>query len=150
MLLLIPLTAASTWVKVAWLPCCIHVYTVYTSIGGKGRCHTGCDLRDHRTQARRSAGKRSTPALKPMRKSPKQDQSVAPQTGPWSNKNFRFDCLFVFTLLCHNTDARLKKCAHRHNVILGIIKADYNIVKTRPSNFNNGNINVIEMGPTHA
>ena len=44
----------------------------------------------HRTQARKSAGERSTPDLKPVRKdtrSPKQEQSVAPQTVPWSNKN---------------------------------------------------------------
>ena len=70
-------------------PCRIHAYTVYTPIGGKGRCHTRHDLRDHRTQARKSAGKRSTPDLKPVRKdtqSPKQEQSVAPQTGPSSNK----------------------------------------------------------------
>ena len=88
----IRLTAASTLVKVARLPCRIHAYTVYTSIGGKGRCRTRCDLRDHRTQARKSAGERSTPALKPVRKatrSPKQVQSVAPQTGPWSNKKFK-------------------------------------------------------------
>ena len=66
-------------------PCHIHAYTVYTPIGGKGRCRTRCDLRDHRTQARKSAGERSTPDLKPVRKdtqSPKQEQSVAPQTGP--------------------------------------------------------------------
>ena len=83
------LTAASLWVKVAWLPCCIHAYTVYTSIGGKGRWCTRCDLQDHCTQARKSAGKRSTLDLKPVRKdtwSPKQEQSVAPQTGPWFKK----------------------------------------------------------------
>ena len=70
----------------------IHDYTVYTSVGGKGRCLTGCDLRDHHTQARKSAGERSAPALKPVRKdtlSPKQEQSVAPQTGPWSNKKIK-------------------------------------------------------------
>ena len=42
-------------------------------------------------QARKSTGERSTLDLKPMRKdtqSPKQEQSVALQTGPWSNKNF--------------------------------------------------------------
>ena len=39
------------------------------------------------------------------------------------------------------------KCGHRRNVILGIIKAHYNIVKTRPSNVNSLNINVIAMGP---
>ena len=87
----IRLTAASMWVKVTRLPCHIHAYTVYTSIGGKGRCHTRRDLKDHRTQARKSAGERSTPDLKPVRKdtrSPKQEQSVAPQTWPWSNKIF--------------------------------------------------------------
>ena len=35
------------------------------------------------------------------------------------------------------------------NVILGIIKAHYNIVKTRPSNVNCENINAIAMEPTH-
>ena len=73
-------------------PCRIHAYTVYTLIGGKGRCRTRRDLRDHRTQARKSAGERSTPDLKLVRKdtqSPKQEQSVAPQTGPWSNKNLK-------------------------------------------------------------
>ena len=30
------------------------------------------------------------------------------------------------------------------------IKAHYNIVETRPSNVNCGNINAIAMGPTHA
>ena len=54
----------------------VHAYTVYTPIGGKGRCHTSCDLQDHRTQARKSAGEISTLDLKPMRKdtqSPEQD-----------------------------------------------------------------------------
>ena len=40
-------------------------------------------------QARKSAGKISTLDLKPMRKdtrSPKQEQSVAPQNGPWSRQ----------------------------------------------------------------
>ena len=43
-------------------------------------------------QARKSAGERSTLDLKPVRKdtqSPKQEQSVAPQTGPLSDKNFK-------------------------------------------------------------
>ena len=65
------------------------LYTVYTPIGGKGRCHTSCDLQDHSMQARKSAGERSTLALKPMRKdtqSPKQEQSVAPQNGHLSKK----------------------------------------------------------------
>ena len=43
-----------------------------------------------------------------------------------------------------------EKYAHRRNVILGIIKAHYNIVKTRPSYVNCGNINAVAMGPTHA
>ena len=67
----------------------IHAYTVYTPIGGKSRCHTSCDLQDHSMQARKSAGEISTLDLKPMRKdtqSPKQEQSVAPQNGPWSKK----------------------------------------------------------------
>ena len=74
-------------------PCRIHAYTVYTPIGGKGKCRTRRDLRDHRMQARKSAGERSTPDLKPVRKdtrSPKQEQSVAPQTGPF----------FFFNLNC--------------------------------------------------
>ena len=40
-------------------------------------------------QTRKSAGKRSTLDLKPVRKdtqSPKQEQSLAPQNGPLSNK----------------------------------------------------------------
>ena len=45
---------------------------------------------------------------------------------------------------------QMEKYAHRRNVILGITKAHYNIVKTRPSNVNCGNISVIAMGPTHA
>ena len=43
-------------------------------------------------QARKSAGKISTLDLKPMRKdtrSPKQEQSVAPQNGPWSTPKFQ-------------------------------------------------------------
>ena len=43
----------------------------------------------------------------------------------------------------------MEKYAHRHNVILGITKAHYSIVKTRPSNVNCGDINVIAMGLTH-
>ena len=34
-------------------PCCIHTYTVYTPIGGKGRCRTSCDLQDHRTASKK-------------------------------------------------------------------------------------------------
>ena len=75
------------------LPCRIDAYTVYTTIGGKGRCHTRRDLQDHSMQARKSAHKISTLDLKPMRKdtrSLKQEQSVAPQNGPWSRqKNFK-------------------------------------------------------------
>ena len=41
----------------------------------------------------------------------------------------------------------MEKYGHRRNVILGIIIAHYNIVKTRPSNVNCGNINAIAMGP---
>ena len=74
-------------------PCRIHTYAVYTPIGGKGRCHTSCDFQDHSIQARKSAGEISTLNLKPMRKdtrSPKQEQSVAPQNRPWfPKKNFK-------------------------------------------------------------
>ena len=73
-------------------PCRIHAYTVYTPIGGKGRCCTRRDLQDHSMQARKSADKISTLDLKPMRKdtqSPKQEQSVAPQNGPWSRKKIK-------------------------------------------------------------
>ena len=72
------------------LPCRIQAYTVYTPIGGKGRCCTRCDLQDHRKRERVQV--RSTLDLKPMRKdtqSPKQEQSVAPRKGPWSNKNLK-------------------------------------------------------------
>ena len=44
---------------------------------------------------------------------------------------------------------KMEKHAHRRSDILGIIKAHYNIVKTRPSDVNCGNINAIAMGPTH-
>ena len=46
-------------------------------------------FQDHRKKERMQA--RSTLDLKPVRKdtqSPKQEQSVAPQNGPWSNKKF--------------------------------------------------------------
>ena len=79
-------------VRGAWPAMPYTLYTVYTPIGGKGRCHTSCDLQYHSMQARKSAGERSTLALKPMRKdtrSPKREQSVAPQNGHLSNKNFR-------------------------------------------------------------
>ena len=42
------------------------------------------------------------------------------------------------------------ECADRRNAILGIIKTHYNIVKTRPSYVNCGNINAIAMGFAHA
>ena len=80
------------------LPCRIHAYTVYTPIGGKGRCHTRCDLQDHSTQARKSAGEISTLDLKPMRKdtqSPKQEQSVAPQIKILKKKNKRITFTIV-------------------------------------------------------
>ena len=44
----------------------------------------------------------------------------------------------------------MEKNTHKHNVMYGIIKALYNIVKTRPTNINCGNINAIAMGPTQA
>ena len=45
---------------------------------------------------------------------------------------------------------QMEKYAHRRNVILGITKAHYNIVKNRSSNINCGNINAIAVEPTHA
>ena len=42
-----------------------------------------------------------------------------------------------------------EKYAHKRYVTVGITKAHYNIVKTRPSNVNCGKINAIAMGPTH-
>ena len=45
---------------------------------------------------------------------------------------------------------QMEEYANRRNVILGIIKAHYNIVKTRPSNVKCGNINAIAVKPTHA
>ena len=68
----------------------------------KGRCRTRCDLRDHSTQARMSAGERSTPDLWPVRKdtqSPKQEQSVAPKTGPRSNKNLKLKKMMTTTMM---------------------------------------------------
>ena len=44
----------------------------------------------------------------------------------------------------------MEKYAHKSIVILGIIKAHYNIVKTRPSNVNCGNIDAVAKRPTHA
>ena len=44
----------------------VHAYTVYTPIGGKGRCSTRRDPWVHRTQASKCAGERTTLALKPM------------------------------------------------------------------------------------
>ena len=82
--LLICLMATSMWVRKAWLPCCTHAYTVYTSIGGKGRCCTRHYLWDHCMQARKSTGEKFALDLKPMRKgtqSPKQAESVAPKMG---------------------------------------------------------------------
>ena len=55
-------------VRGAWPAMPYTLYTVYTPIGGIGRCRTSCDLQDHSKQARKSAGKRSTLALKAMRK----------------------------------------------------------------------------------
>ena len=43
-----------------------------------------------------------------------------------------------------------EKYAHRRNAIYRNHKSSFNIVKTRPSCVNCGNINVIAMGPTHA
>ena len=60
-----------------------------TSIGEKGRFRTRRYRQNHRMEARKSAGKGSTLDLKPTKKdtrSPKQEQLVAPQNGPWSNK----------------------------------------------------------------
>ena len=47
------------------------------------------------------------------------------------------------------TCSNFNRYGHRHNVI-GIIKAHYNILKTRSSNVNCGKINAIAMGPTDA
>ena len=54
----------------------LNLYTMYTSISGKCRCHTRCDLWDHSMQARKSAGERSTLDLKPTRKN-----TQSPKTG---------------------------------------------------------------------
>ena len=57
---------------------------------------------------------------------------------------------FSHAFICQSQVLQTEKYAHRRNVILGIIEAHYNIVKTRPSIVNCGNINVIAKGPTHA
>ena len=44
---------------------------------------------------------------------------------------------------------QMEEYADWRNCILGIMKAHYNVVKTRPSNVNCGNINAFAMGPTH-
>ena len=83
-----------------------NAYTVHTSIGGKGRCCTRCDFRDHCMEARKSACERSTLDLKLTRKdtrSSKQGQSVVPK---WTlvqhifSKNFlkKLDKWFVASL----------------------------------------------------
>ena len=46
--------------------CCIHAYTVYTPIGGKGRCSTRCDPQVHRMQAIKCVDDRTNLALKPI------------------------------------------------------------------------------------
>ena len=88
------LTATSMWVKVTCLPCHIHTYTVYTSIGGKGRCCTRRDLQDHHMQARKSGGKRSTLVWNPWGRT----HEVAPQNGPWSNTFFKKN-MIKYTML---------------------------------------------------
>ena len=65
-----------------WPPCRIHAYTVYTPIGGKGRCRTSCDLQDHSTQARKSAGKISTLNLKPISRT----HEVQNRSNQWLHK----------------------------------------------------------------
>ena len=90
-----------------WLPCRIHAYTVYTPIGGKGRCCTRHDLQDHSMQARKSAGKISTLDLKPMRKdtrSAKQEQSVHHKMdlGPdkkFKNKKLELNRVLIWSIL---------------------------------------------------
>ena len=113
----IRLTAASMWVKVAWLPAVYMLIQCTPSIGGKGRCCTRCDLWYHCMQARKSAGERSTPDLKSARKetrSPKQEQSVAPQTAPWSNK-----ILFKFFLkLIRFITATEKETQHAESLVV--------------------------------
>ena len=67
-----------------WPPCRIHTYTVYTPIGGKGRCHTSCDLQDRSMQTRKSAGEISTLVLKPMRKDTKSKTGVISGSTKWT------------------------------------------------------------------
>ena len=57
--------------------------------------------------------------------------------------------LFMDNLPALRKWSQMEKYAHRHNVILGIVKAHKNIMKTRPSNVNCWNINAIAIGPTH-
>ena len=45
---------------------------------------------------------------------------------------------------------QMQNYAHRRNVILRIIKAQFNIVKTRPPYVNCADINGFAMGPTHS
>ena len=103
-----------------WPPCCIHTYTVYTPIGGKGRCRTSCDLQDHSTQARKSASEISTLALKPMRKdtrSPKQEQSVAPQNGPRSRQKILKKKERIFSdILCVHSMGLTCVCFELHDM----------------------------------
>ena len=82
---------------------------MYTSIGGKSRYRTSCDLQDHRTQARKSAGEISTLDLKPMRKdtrSPKQEQSVAPQNGPRSKQKIKKKIIIKYRNITYSYSCR--------------------------------------------
>ena len=54
--------------------------------------------------------------------------------------------IFSFFFFLGGKCEQMEKYAHRRNVILGIIKAHYNIVKTGPSNVNYGKTNAIAMG----
>ena len=55
-----------------------------------------------------------------------------------------------YVILLIKIITQIEKYAHRRSVILGIMKAHYNIVKTRPSDVNYGNSNAIAKGLTHA
>ena len=65
------------------------------------------------------------------------------------NKIYLLDSKSFHEIIVSCFSVQMEKYAHICNVILGIIKAHYNIVKTRPSNVKYGNINAIAMGPTH-
>ena len=78
--------------------------------------------------------------------------------GPWLTVDLQEEYFVTMVRITNRGDCCCKALTFsrrrnapllRRHVILGIIKAHYNTVKTSPSNVNCGNINAIAMDPTH-